>query len=90
MTDLTLTFYRCKSLEDINIIIPDNVTNLTNTFNGCTKLSGNIEILANPVQYTNCFLEASINIDSPLKLSGDINVLQLLLETKSENSNIIY
>ena len=90
MTDLTLTFYRCKSLEDINIIIPDKVTNLRNTFNGCTKLSGNIEILADPVEYKNCFLEASINVASPLKLSGDINVLQILLETKSENSNIIY
>ena len=90
MTDLTLTFYRCVSLENINITIPDKVTVLTNTFNGCTKLSGNIEILANPIEYRNCFLEASINDDSPLKLSGNINVLQLLLETKSENSNIIY
>lgn len=90
MTDLTLAFYRCVSLENINITIPDKVTVLTNTFNGCTKLSGNIEILANPVEYRNCFLNASINVDSPLKLSGDINVLQLLLETKSENSNIIY
>ena len=90
VTNLTLTFYRCKNLEDINITIPNKVTNLTNTFNGCTKLSGNIKILANPAAYKNCFLETSTNINSLLKLSGDINVLQTLLETKSENSNIVY
>ena len=47
MTDMYATFSQCENLTDLNITIPESVTNLQYTFGNCLKLSGVIEINAN-------------------------------------------
>ena len=47
MTDMYATFSQCENLTDLNIIIPESVTNLQYTFGNCLKLSGVIEVNAN-------------------------------------------
>ena len=41
------TFSQCENLTDLNITIPESVTNLQYTFGNCLKLSGVIEVNAN-------------------------------------------
>lgn len=91
------TFSGCSSLTNVNLIIPNTVTNLQYTFQKCTNLSGNIKIDANVNgsiidnihDYTQCFREISTNGRSLIiSKNSTCSILEIILNTKSINSNI--
>lgn len=85
--NMNTTFFGCTSLTTAPII-PNNVTQMYGTFQGCTNLTGTLEINANPTFYTDCFKNCSTNSGTNLKLTGSSTVLNILILTKSDNSNI--
>ena len=101
---LRYTFTRCTSIGNVNIIIPETVKNLQSAFAGMTNLSGKIKINASVtgdiyineeenitdewIDYRYCFYETSTGEESNLVVSGNCSVLEDILATKSENSNI--
>ncbi len=68
--------------------IPSSVTNMNITFNGCTKLTGNLIINASPTYYDDCFKNAATADIAKLVVSGSSTVLNEIIATKSENSHI--
>ena len=81
------TFSYCINLKKPPVI-PEKVENMTTTFAGCYKLEGNLVINANPTSYENCFISCATDSNG-LIVTGKSSVLDLIVNTKSENSNII-
>ena len=63
---MAYAFYGCENLEKAEIIIPSGVTNLDTAFMWCAKLTGEIEIQANPTEYSLCFYRTA----GPIVLCG--------------------
>lgn len=84
---LQATFYECTSLE-VAPEIPDGVTFMEYTFMGCTKLCGELIINSELTYYDRCLYNAGYDASSPLYLSGNSTMLQKLLETKGDSTNI--
>ena len=84
------SFSGCSILESTenDIIIPNTVKNMIYTFARCTNLIGKIQINANPDNYVGCFNECSVNSSENLILYGTSNLMNELLNTKSNNSKI--
>ena len=88
VTDMKSTFSGCTSLTTAPVI-PSSVTNMIETFTNCTSLTGNLVINANPrYQYKNCLYNASTAAGTNLVVSGTSTLLDEIIATKSENSNI--
>ena len=85
VTDMNSTFRYCTNLTTAPEI-PSSVTEMRHTFLGCTNLSGTLTINANPTNYYKCLYDAATN--STLKLNGTSTILEQILATKSDNSNI--
>jgi len=68
ITSMTGAYCKLSELESISgFVIPNSVTDLSSTFNGCTSLTGTITINANPTSYNYCFN----NVDmSKMTLAG--------------------
>ena len=58
------------------------------TFWRCYSLTGKLIINANPIHYSNCFAATSIDEGCDLVLSGSSPILEEILETKSDDSNL--
>lgn len=80
------TFHKCSSLETVTEI-PSSVNDMEYTFYDCKKLQGTIEINANPTRYSNCFSGAATE-GAGLVVTGSSTMLDALIGTKSDNSNI--
>ena len=81
------TFDACTSLTTAPEI-PSSVTSMDYTFYGCTSLTGNLVINANPTGYGECLSDASTAAGTNLVVSGTSTLLDEIIATKSENSNI--
>ena len=73
------TFYNCSSLGKIEITIPENVTDIRQTFGFCPNLEGEITVNCNPKNYTN-FLQ---NTTKPIILKGNSTMLNKIGEGRS-------
>lgn len=58
------------------------------TFADCINLTGELIINSNPSDYTGCFHNAATADDAKLVVSGKSDILDKIIETKSENSHI--
>lgn len=58
------------------------------TFADCTNLTGELIINSNPSDYTGCFKNAATADGANLVVSGTSDILDKIIETKSENSHI--
>ena len=87
VTNMSYTFNSCRSLTTAPEI-PSSVTSMWNTFDGCTSLTGNLVINANPTYYDWCLSGASTAAGTNLVVSGTSTLLDEIIATKSENSNI--
>ena len=87
VTDMGSTFSGCTSLTTAPEI-PSSVTDMEYTFFGCTSLTGNLVINANPTGYDSCLSGASTAAGTNLVVSGTSTLLDEIIATKSENSNI--
>ena len=95
-TCMVRTFYNCSSLKTVPMI-PENVNTMYQTFGLCSSLTGTLIINASitgkevngHLDYLYCFSNAATNEDANLILTGSCKILDKLLSTKSENSNII-
>lgn len=90
LIDITEMFYGCRSLADITgFSVPASVTNMKNTFNGCTNLTGTIQVNTETVdQYAGCFYATT----KPIVLTGtgteaNLEVLNTLAGT-ANNGNV--
>ena len=61
------------------LTIPENVTNITQTFDGCTNLEGKITINCNPENHVN-FLQWTTK---PITLTGKSTMLSQIKEGRS-------
>lgn len=80
------TFQDCSALKTPPAIIPSSAKKMKSTFVNCSKLSGNIEINAEPEEYSSCFANAATVEGAQLKLTGTCSVLQ---ELREQGGNII-
>ena len=87
VTSMHATFTGCTGLTSAPEI-PTSVTEMESTFSGCTSLTGTLTINANPTDYSGCLENAATNEGCNLVLNGSSTVLNEILATKSENSNI--
>ena len=87
VTDMNNTFIGCSNLT-VAPEIPSSVTSMDYTFYGCTSLTGNLVINANPTGYGECLSDASTAAGTNLVVSGTSTLLDEIIATKSENSNI--
>lgn len=62
--------------------IPNNVTDMYRTFYGCTALTGDVVINANPTSYTECFK----NTTKAITLSGSSTKLAVLAATANKGN----
>lgn len=94
--NMNATFNSCNSIGNVDLIIPNTVTDFQSTFQNCTNMSGNIEINASVdgsllygySDYANCFKNAAINLGCIIQLTGTCQVLQQMV-TQSNNPNIL-
>ena len=63
-------------------MIPSQVTDMYQTFEKCTSLTGSIEINANPTEYRMCFSAVDFKKQN-LTLTGSSNILNELGATGS-------
>ena len=77
VTSMSKTFMSCSNLESVPSV-PSKVTNLYYAFYGCKKLTGDIEINANPTKYGKAL--SGTNITS---ISGSTTLKDELLATKN-------
>lgn len=87
VTNMRTTFSGCTSLTTAPKI-PSSVTNMGFTFYGCTNLTGNLVINANPTSYGECLNNATTATGTNLVVSGTSTLLNEIIATKSNNSNI--
>ena len=73
------TFWKCEGLGYIEITIPENVTNITCTFQGCANLEGTITVNCNPENYVN-FLDKTTK---PITITGKSTMLNQIREGRS-------
>lgn len=82
------TFTNCTSLTDIsNLVIPSSVKDMFYLFQNCTSLKGNIEINANPEEFSGCF---SGTIDSIVITGSCSNETKYMLSYTADNGNVTY
>ena len=77
--NLNCTFRGCHNLEKGPSVISENVDNMQQTFDTCFKLSGTMEINANPTSYINCFYKTSTEATVPLVVTGKSTILNKLV-----------
>ena len=71
-------FSLCGELTTSSVIVvPSKVTDMTRAFDGCSKLSGTIEINANPTKYSECLKNTKIT-----EITGSTNLKEEILNTK--------
>ena len=87
VVNMSETFQYCENLTTAPEI-PASVVDMYCTFLYCDSLTGDLIINANPTQYISCLYEASTKEGTNLKLSGTSTMLNQILNTKSEDSNI--
>ena len=87
VTDISSIFAECVNLKEAPQI-PKSVTTMQACFVECENLTGIMEINANPSSYYSCFDGTSINENCELILTGSSTMLEEILTTKSDNSNI--
>ena len=87
VTNMNYTFWNCESLTKAPVI-PESVTNMIGTFTYCYSLTDDLVINANPTSYEELFAYCSINPGTDLVLRGSSTMLEDLLATKSDDSNI--
>ena len=89
-----LTFYNCTSLEKGPSKIPSSVTNFYDTFYGCSKLNGIMEINASitganvnndKFDYAYCFVGAATESGTSLILRCTENVYNLFYDESRSN-----
>ena len=80
------TFSGCTNLITAPTI-SSSVTGMPQTFYNCIKLQGTIKIDANPTRYDGCFKSAATE-GTGLVVTGESTMLDELIGTKSDNSNI--
>lgn len=86
VTNMQQTFIGCLSLQEISIKIPENVTDISNCFENCTSLSGNITILSIPEKYDRCFYFTSSKENCILIVNAYESIIEEIINTKtSEN-----
>lgn len=73
------TFYNCSSLGKVETTIPENVTDIRQTFGFCPNLEGEITVNCNPEAYLN-FLQ---NTTKPIILKGNSTMLNQIREGRS-------
>ena len=88
VTHLTFAFRYCTRLTTGPKSIPSTVTDIYGLFDGCSKLTGTIEINANPTDYGLCFRNAATAEGTSLVVTGSSTILDEIIATKSETSNI--
>ena len=87
VTNMRSTFSGCTSLTTAPTI-PSSVTNMDSTFYRCTSLTGNLVINANPTDYEYCLENVATATGTNLVVSGTSTLLNEIIATKSNNSNI--
>lgn len=85
VTSMVSTFEGDVSLSKLKTL-PSSVESVMSCFNGCTKVSGELEIHCNPSNYSG-FLNNSANA-TQLNLVGSSKMLEVLANT-SESGNIL-
>ena len=80
------TFTYCVNMTTAPTI-PAGVTNMESTFYGCTSLTGDIEINANPAIYDNCFYGTTQSITITGSCS---NATKAALAGTANNGNVSY
>lgn len=97
VTSIEYAFAGCVNLRTAPTIIPESIIGIgsdtffggmTSTFLGCKNLTGNLIINAKPTCYEGCFREASTAEGTNLVVSGSSTMLDEIIATKSDNSNI--
>ena len=76
IVDMRNTFDSCDSLTTAPVI-PSSVTSMDSTFLSCKRLTGTIEVNANPTSYTDCFKETQIS-----EITGSTTLKNELLATR--------
>lgn len=72
------------------LIISEKVKNIENTFSNCQKMSGVLEVNANPDFFDNCFLDCSIDEQANLQLNGNSLKLFDIYNTRTTSRSNIF
>ena len=87
-------FAFCSSLESIDAISnwdTSSVTSISYIFRNCPKMSGTIQILGNPTEYTNVFRNTATASGAQItvKYGSSTSNIDAIIATKTSDSNVV-
>ena len=85
VTEMGYTFKNCINLTNVNIVMPNSISNIYEVFSGCSSLRGTITFNSNPSNILKCFY----NVDMRnITLAGNATNKQEMANTGSYGSQV--